>query len=89
MTQQNNVRGKKNYKNKRNDNNKPEKATKRPYNPNRTIQTNNKYTCEYKMSSGMAYEILKNTSGDPQKILCDWVNQNCGLLWECVKVITD
>lgn len=86
--QTNNYKKNNNPKNK-NNNNKTEKQ-KKPYNPRRTIQTDSKYTCEYKMSSVMAYEILKDhKDGDVQKILCDWVNQNCGLLWECVKVVTD
>lgn len=83
---QNNNKQKNYNKSYNNQNNKKEK---KPYIPRSTVKAESKYTCEYRMSSGMAYEILKDTSGDPQKILCDWVNQNCGLLWECVKVTTD
>ena len=48
---------------------------------------------EYKMSKGCAENILtdpitgKRLPGDPAKILCDFVNEQYGLLGTCVSVI--
>lgn len=48
-------------------------------------------TIEYKMSKGMADEIIKtaNSKKTPQEILCDYVNTQCGLKGFCVKVLVD
>ena len=48
------------------------------------------YTCEYTMTSTMAKEILKNQKGprkNPQTVLVEYVNSQCGLLRPCSKVI--
>ena len=50
-------------------------------------------TFEYKMSKDAAYCILhdpitgKAYPGDPGKLLCDYVNEQMGLLGTCVSVI--
>lgn len=47
---------------------------------------------EFKMSRVMAEEIVKSYKGsrkDPQYILCQYVNENCGLKGYCVKVLVD
>ena len=43
---------------------------------------------EYKMSAGMAAEILKadRTKRAPQEVLCEYVNTQCGLKGYCVRV---
>lgn len=48
-------------------------------------------TIEYKMSKGMADEIIKaaKSKKTPQEILCDYVNTQCGLKSYCVKVLVD
>ena len=48
-------------------------------------------TIEYKMSKGMADEIIKaaKSKKTPQEILCDYVNTQCGLKGFCVKVLVD
>lgn len=53
-------------------------------------------TIEYKMGKLMAEELLKTAKGKsgklpapPQKILCDYVNTQCGLKGYCVKVLVD
>lgn len=39
------------------------------------------------MSALMAQTILgKKKHGDPQKVLCEYVNENMGLLYPCTKV---
>ena len=44
--------------------------------------------CGYKMSEIIAKEILKkHPNEDPQKVLCEYVNEQCGLLYECVQVL--
>lgn len=83
--------------NKKPYNNKPKNYNKqgnnkRPYIKSYTppVQTANKIknTCEYEMSNQLAATILKdNKTGDVQKILCDYVNTQCGLLKECVRVV--
>lgn len=71
-------------------NNNKDQKQKKPYIPRNTVKATSKYTCEYKMPAGIAAEILKeNKTGDVQKILCDYVNTYCGLLWECTKVIVE
>jgi hypothetical protein len=44
---------------------------------------------EYKMGKEMAENILKDAKGkgNPQEILCDYVNTQCGLMGYCVKVL--
>ena len=47
---------------------------------------------EYVMSSGLAKELLKNRTGEDkrkngQQSLCEYVNRDCGLLGNCVKVV--
>lgn len=47
---------------------------------------------EFKMSRVMAEEIVKSYKGnrkDSQYILCQYVNENCGLKGYCVKVLVD
>jgi UDP-glucose 4-epimerase len=48
-------------------------------------------TVEYTMSKLMADEILKAYKGNktPQEVLCNYVNNECGLKGYCVKVIVD
>ena len=48
-------------------------------------------TIEYKMSKGMADEIIKadKTKKTPQEILCNYVNTQLGLKSFCVKVLVD
>ena len=48
-------------------------------------------TIEYKMSKGMADEIIKSAKNKkaPQEILCDYVNSQMGLKGYCVKVLVD
>jgi hypothetical protein len=45
----------------------------------------------YKMDKSLADIILNNVTkkqrSNPQKILCAWVDNNCGLLYRCSKVI--
>ena len=46
---------------------------------------------EYQMCAVMAYEILKARKGadknmKQQDYLVKWVNETCGLLYNCVKV---
>ena len=47
-----------------------------------------KEVIEYKMSAGMAAEILKadRTKRAPQEVLCEYVNSQCGLKGFCVRV---
>ena len=44
---------------------------------------------EYKMGKEMAENILKDVKGkgNPQEILCDYVNTQCGLMGYCVRVL--
>lgn len=46
---------------------------------------------EYKMSKTMADNILQGTKGkgNPQKILCDYVNTQLGIRGYCVRVIVE
>lgn len=44
---------------------------------------------EYKMPRLMAEEILKGKTNNPQEILCNYVNENCGLKGYCVRVLVD
>ena len=48
-------------------------------------------TIEYKMSKVMADEIIKaaKSKKTPQEILCNYVNEQCGLKGFCVKVLVD
>ena len=48
-------------------------------------------TIEYKMSKIMADEIIKASKSKktPQEILCNYVNEQCGLKGFCVKVLVD
>lgn len=48
-------------------------------------------TVEYKMGKLMADEIIKASKSKktPQEILCNYVNQECGLKGYCVKVLVD
>ena len=48
-------------------------------------------TIEYKMSKVMADEIIKASKSKktPQEILCNYVNEQCGLKGFCVKVLVD
>lgn len=42
---------------------------------------------EYCMSAQLAQIILgKKKNGNPQKVLCDFVNEQFGLLYPCTKV---
>ena len=48
---------------------------------------------EYRMSSVLAKELLKNRKGTdvkmrPQDYLCKYVNEECGLKGQCVVVTT-
>lgn len=48
---------------------------------------------EYKMSGEFIDDLLKNRKGmdakkDAQEFLCDYVNEQCGLLGACVRVIS-
>lgn len=48
---------------------------------------------EYRMSKEQAREILKTRKGadqnmHPQKYLCKWVNENCGIKGNCTLVTT-
>ena len=42
---------------------------------------------EYKMPQEMADQLVKGKKGDPQEILCNYVNTVRGLKGYCVKVI--
>lgn len=45
---------------------------------------------EYKMSTAAINDLLSDTKqikGDPQRYLCDYVNDNCGLIGYCIRVI--
>lgn len=45
---------------------------------------------EYKMSAAAINDLLSDTKqikGDPQRYLCDYVNDNCGLMGYCIRVI--
>lgn len=46
---------------------------------------------EYKMPEKTANEILKmagkKAASNPQKVLCDYVNEQCGLLYNCERVL--
>lgn len=47
---------------------------------------------EYKMPRLLTEEIIKTYKGnrkDPQYVLCQYVNENCGLKGYCVKVLVD
>lgn len=49
---------------------------------------------EYKMSPATIKDLLTNRNKleekvDPQKYLCDYVNEQCGLMGYCVRVITE
>ena len=46
---------------------------------------------EYKMSKEMAENILRDAKGkgNPQEILCDFVNTQYGLMGYCVKVLVN
>lgn len=49
---------------------------------------------EYKMTSGMAKELLKSRKGPdanmhPQTYLCKYVNENLKIKGNCVRVLTD
>lgn len=44
---------------------------------------------EYKMPRLMAEEILKGKTSNPQEVLCNYVNENCGLKGYCVRVLVD
>ena len=48
-------------------------------------------TIEYKMSKSMADEIIKASKSKktPQEILCNYVNEQCGLKGFCIKVLVD
>lgn len=48
---------------------------------------------KYQMSEAMAKELMKNKKGEekqmrPQEFLCHWVNQNCGIMGNCIQVTT-
>jgi hypothetical protein len=56
----------------------------------------NKYygDIEYKMPSALAKSILKNRKGEDTKksaqaYLCKYVNEECGIKGNCVRVLTD
>lgn len=43
---------------------------------------------EYKMSRELAEILLRSRKGvEPQKYLCNYVNDNCGMMGTCVSVI--
>lgn len=47
---------------------------------------------EYKMTNTLAKSIIKMYKGSkkrPQEILCDYVNKECGLKGNCVKVLVE
>lgn len=49
--------------------------------------------CEYQMPQAMATELLKERKGleknmRPQDYLMKYVNEQCGLLYNCVRVTT-
>lgn len=47
---------------------------------------------EYKMPKNQANVIIKSYKGprkNPQDILVEYVNENCGLLRNCVRVIVE
>lgn len=44
---------------------------------------------EYKMPRLMAEEILRGKTSNPQEVLCNYVNENCGLKGYCVRVLVD
>jgi hypothetical protein len=49
--------------------------------------------CEYQMPQAMATELLKERKGQeknmrPQDYLVKYVNEQCGLLYNCVRVTT-
>lgn len=44
---------------------------------------------EYKMSRQMAENIVGTKKGNPQEILCNYVNTSLGLKGYCVKVLVD
>lgn len=76
----------------RNNNNKREKR-KGDYGSSRASGVKAPSVCcgyvEYTMSRLMAETILKGRKGDPQDILCEYVNNNCGLKGFCTKVIVE
>lgn len=47
-------------------------------------------TIEYKMSKALADSIIgKKKNKNPQELLCNFVNSECGLKGYCVKVLVD
>lgn len=49
---------------------------------------------EYKMTKAMADYLLKSRKGDAKKknnqqYLCDYVNEQCGVKGNCVRVLID
>jgi hypothetical protein len=80
----------KNY-NKNNKKNFKKNPPKDPQIPTRPVQVAPGRTdvCGYKMSEIIAQDILKkHPNEDPQKVLCEYVNEQCGLLYECIQVLT-
>ena len=74
--------------NKRNNNNR-NNAFKKPIRARGIdVPEYTKEVIEYKMSAGMAAEILKadRTKRAPQEVLCEYVNSQCGLKGFCVRV---
>lgn len=72
-----------------------ENVRKKNYNNKKEIRQKAPDVCagtvEYKMSRQMAEQLIGNKKGnkDPQQILCDYVNTNCGLKGYCVRVLID
>ena len=94
-----NNNGKKNFNNnkggnKKSNNMNASRTVNRMKNPAQnngiTVPKDNyKGLIEYKMGKEMAENILKDAKGkgNPQAILCDYVNTQCGLMGYCVKVL--
>lgn len=50
----------------------------------------NKGLIEYKMPRKLAESLLRGKKvPNPQQVLCDYVNTNCGLKGYCVRVLVD
>ena len=85
---------KKNNRNNENKNTRPSKNSDYgSKNPNAGVKAPDVCagTIEYKMSKGLADEIIKSAKNkkSPQEILCDYVNAQFGLKGYCVKVLVD
>lgn len=77
-----------------NKNPKAERGMRKPFRRRIPCPDVHAGTVEYKMSKTMADEILKAAKSKgikltPQEILCNYVNEQCGLKGFCVNVLVD